>query len=151
MDFKQITLDEVNDTKLDIYNSDTDVALPGVVILPGGSYKPFKQRDSERVALTFLTQSYQAFVLEYPINDKKNYQLAKKSISTAFDYIIKHAKALKVNPKKIGIIGFSAGGQLAAAYSCEKGTQAKFAVLGYPVVNQALDEKWEFKVKTFLS
>ncbi|QQM62473.1 alpha/beta hydrolase (plasmid) [Lactiplantibacillus plantarum] len=141
MDFKQVVLDETNGTKLDIYNSATDVDLPGIVILPGGSYKPFKQRDSERVALTFLTQSYQAFVLEYPINEKKNYQVAKQSITTAFDYIIKHANDLKVNPQNIGIIGFSAGGQLAAAYSCEANNHARFAILGYPVINQALDEK----------
>ena len=47
------------------------------------------------------------------------YQVAKQSITTAFDYIIKHANDLKVNPQNIGIIGFSAGGQLAAVYSCE--------------------------------
>lgn len=141
MDFKQVVLNETDGTKLDIYNSHTDVALPGIVILPGGSYKPFKERDSERVALTFVTKSYQAFVLEYPINEKKNYQVAKKGISLAFDYIIKHANELNVNPQNIGVIGFSAGGQLAAAYSCEKGNHARFAILGYPVVNQALDEK----------
>lgn len=141
MNFKQVVFDEEKGIKLDIYDADSDVALPGIVVLPGGSYKTFKERDAARVALTFLTQSYQAFVVEYPVNEKKNYQDAKDSIDMAFDYITKNAGDLNVDINKLGIIGFSAGGQLAAAYSNEKGTKAKFAILGYPVITQALDEK----------
>lgn len=141
MNFKQVVFDKEKDIKLDIYDADSDVALPGIVILPGGSYKTFQERDAARVALTFLTKSYQAFVVEYPVNDKKNYQDAKQSIDLAFNYITKNAKDLNVDPEKLGIIGFSAGGQLAAAYSNQSATKAKFTILGYPVLTQALDEK----------
>lgn len=65
----------------------------------------------------------------------------------AFDYITKNAKDLNVDTNKLGIIGFSAGGQLAAAYSNEPDTKAKFAVLGYPVLTQAWMKRLAFKVK----
>lgn len=71
MNFKQVVFDEEKGIKLDIYDADSDVALPGIVVIPGGSYKTFKERDAARVALTFLTKSYQAFVVEYPVNEKK--------------------------------------------------------------------------------
>ena len=141
MNFKQVVFDKDKEIKLDIYDADSDVALPGIVVIPGGSYKTFKERDAARVALTFLSKGYQAFVVEYPVNEKKNYQDAKQSISMAFDYITDHAKDLNVDTDKLGVIGFSAGGQLAAAYSNQKDTKAKFAILGYPVLTQALDEK----------
>ena len=126
MNFKQVVFDKDKEIKLDIYDADSDVALPGIVVIPGGSYKTFKERDAARVALTFLTKGYQAFVVEYPVNEKKNYQDANSSLRET---------------DKLGVIGFSAGGQLAAAYSNQKDTKAKFAILGYPVLTQALDEK----------
>ena len=64
MNFKQVVFDEEKGIKLDIYDADSDVALPGIVVIPGGSYKTFKERDAARVALTFLTKSYQAFVVD---------------------------------------------------------------------------------------
>ncbi|MCI1923848.1 MAG: alpha/beta hydrolase [Lentilactobacillus buchneri] len=141
MDIRNIGLDQSEESSLDIYQSKTDEKLPGIVIIGGGSYKQLKERDTERVALTFATQAFQAFVVKYPVLEKKNYQDAKASIEQSFDYIIKHADELNVDTDKLGIIGFSAGGQLAADYSNEKHSHAKFAMLGYPVIKPTLDKK----------
>lgn len=126
---------------LDIYDSASDVALPAVVIIPGGSYNQIKERDSERVALTFSTHAFQSFVVRYPVEEHKDYQQAKLAIAQAFDYIVDHAAELRVDPNQLGIIGFSAGGQLAAAYSNQAASKAKFAALGYPVIKPTIDDR----------
>lgn len=128
-------------SSLDIYYSASDEALPAVVIIPGGSYNQIKERDSERVALTFATHAFQAFVVRYPVLVHKSYPAAKVAISQAFDYIVAHATELQVDPSQLGVIGFSAGGQLAAAYGNQVGTKAKFVALGYPVIKPTIDDK----------
>ncbi|MDM8332451.1 alpha/beta hydrolase [Limosilactobacillus pontis] len=134
-------------SSLDIYHSASDVALPAVVIIPGGSYQQIKERDSERVAITFATHAFQAFVVRYPVLEYRDYQAAKMAVAQAFDYIVEHAAELDVNPDHLGVIGFSAGGQLAAAYSNQLATKAKFAALGYPVIKPTIDDRMGVKTE----
>lgn len=134
-------------SSLDIYHSASDVALPAVVIIPGGSYRQMKERDSERVAITFATHAFQAFVVRYPVLEHRDYQAAKMAVAQAFDYIVEHAAELDVNPDHLGVIGFSAGGQLAAAYSNQLATKAKFAALGYPVIKPTIDDRMGVKTE----
>ncbi|WP_076459526.1 alpha/beta hydrolase [Limosilactobacillus caccae] len=130
-------------SSLDIYHSNTDEPLPAIVILPGGSHNKIMERDSERVALTFATHAWQAFVVRYPVVEHRNYQAAKVAVAQAFDYIVAHAGELAVDVNRLGIIGFSAGGQLAAAYSNRPDTHAKFVALGYPVIQPTIDERMQ--------
>ncbi len=140
MDFQNIKLTQPH-SSLDIYHSKTDRALPAIVILPGGSYNQIMERDSECVALTFATHAWQTFVVRYPVLEHKNYEQAKIAVAQAFDYITTHAEELDVNTQQLGIIGFSAGGQVAAAYSNASASKAKFAALGYPVIQPTIDER----------
>lgn len=128
-------------SSLDIYHSNSDIDLPAVVIVPGGSYNQIMERDSERVALTFCTHAFQAFVVRYPVLEHRSYQDAKIAIAQAFDYITDHAEELKVDVAQLGVIGFSAGGQLAAAYSNSPTTKARFVALGYPVIKPTIDDR----------
>lgn len=128
-------------SSIDIYHSKSDKPLPGIVIVPGGSYNQIMERDSERVAITFASHAFQAFVVKYPVLDHRDYQKAKTAIAQAFDYVVAHAKELNVDPERLGLIGFSAGGQIAAAYSNLSDTKAKFVALGYPVIKPTIDER----------
>lgn len=87
MNFQNIQLDTTNHSSLDIYQSNTDIALPGIVVVGGGSYKQLRERDTERVALQFATQAFQSFVVNYPTEEQKSYVEAKEAIVEAFDYI----------------------------------------------------------------
>ncbi|MDD6432401.1 MAG: alpha/beta hydrolase [Lactobacillaceae bacterium] len=146
MQISNVQLDQPY-SSLDIYHSASDVALPAVVIVPGGSYQQIKERDSERVAITFTTHAFQAFVVRYPVLEHRDYQAAKTAVAQAFDYIVDHATELDVNPDQLGVIGFSAGGQLAAAYSNQTATKAKFVALGYPVIKPTIDDRMGVKTE----
>lgn len=140
MDISTVNLFE-SFSHLDIYHSQSNVALPGLVIIPGGSYNRVMERDSERVAITFASHAFQTFVVSYPVVEHKDYQAAKRAVAQAFDYIVAHAKELDLDPQRLGVIGFSAGGQLAAAYSNQSDTKAQFAALGYPVIQPLIDQR----------
>ena len=115
--------------------------LPGVMIVPGGSYNQIMERDSERVAITLAAHAFQAFVVRYPVVEHKDYQAAKRALAQAGDYLTTHAAELGLDPERLGILGFSAGGQLAAAYSNQPDTKVKFAGLGYPVIRPLIDQR----------
>ena len=44
---------------------------PAVLICPGGAYRELCDREGEPIALSFLAQGYQAFVLKYSIGEGK--------------------------------------------------------------------------------
>lgn len=117
------------------------MALSGVVIVPGGSYNKIMERDSERVAITLATHAFQAFVVRYPVLEHKGYRAAKRALAQTFDYLVDHAAELDLDPQRLGVLGFSAGGQLAAAYSNQPATKAKFVGLGYPVIRPLIDQR----------
>lgn len=140
MDIQNVALFQ-SFSSLDVYHSNSDRPLPGVVIIPGGSYNKIMERDSERVAITLASHAFQAFVVRYPVVEHKDYQAAKSAVAQAFDHIVAHADELDVDVERLGVLGFSAGGQLAAAYSNVAHTKAKFAGLGYPVIKPTIDQR----------
>ncbi len=84
-----------------------------VVILPGGGfgYKSMDGRNDEGkdVAIKLQKNGINAFVLHYRSNPYE-YPIPQLDLQRAIKYIKYHAKDYKINPQKIVIMGFSAGG-----------------------------------------
>lgn len=85
-----------------------------ILIIPGGGYAFVSKREADPVVTEFLNEYYCCFTLYYTINH--TYPTPQLEVMAAVDYIKKHAKSLHINKDKIAIIGFSAGGHLAASY-----------------------------------
>jgi acetyl esterase/lipase len=90
-----------------------------VVICPGGGYHVLLMtREGCDIARAFNKLGIAAFVLKYRLPDDKI--LSDKSIGPlqdaqrAFEVIRERAGEWKINPARIGIMGFSAGGHLAS-------------------------------------
>lgn len=90
-----------------------------VIICPGGGYHTLLiSREGKEVARAFNEAGIAAFVLKYRLPDDRYMkdkaigplQDAQKAIQT----VREHAAQWGINPEKIGIMGFSAGGHLAA-------------------------------------
>ncbi len=88
-----------------------DRARPAVVILPGGGYGSLAQREGEPIAFPFLKAGYQAFVLTYSFAPVR-FPASLREVAMAIRYIRENAGELEVDPNKIAVIGFSAGGHL---------------------------------------
>ncbi len=88
--------------------------LPALIIAPGGGYGFVSEREGDPIAVDFFNRHYNAFVLTYTVAPEGRYPLSLTQYASAVDYVRSHAEELCVNPDKITVMGFSAGGHLTA-------------------------------------
>ena len=86
---------------------------PAVLIIPGGGYEHVSDRESEPIAMKFISEGLCAFVLRYSIAPAQFPQALCEAFE-AIKYIREHAKEWNVDSNKIVVCGFSAGGHLSA-------------------------------------
>ncbi len=91
---------------------------PCMLILPGGAYRFCSQREAEPVALHFLPEGYNVFVLCYSTAGYR-FPTQMREVAAALELIHSHADEWNCDVNKIAILGFSAGGHLAANYSTQ--------------------------------
>ncbi len=107
----------------------------GILICPGGAYKFCSDREAEPVAMAFLAQGYNAFILRYSVGKgAAKYPRPLEDAQEALELIRKNADEWCVYEDKIAVLGFSAGGHLAAALSTMGRIRPNAAVLGYPCI-----------------
>lgn len=122
-----------------------------VIICPGGAYVGLAiKHEGEQVAKWLNSLGVTAFVLKYRLPDDSI--MENKSIAPMQDgqrairIVRSHAKEWGIDPGKIGIMGFSAGGHLAASLSTLSNDKVyesddlinarpDFSLLIYPVIS----------------
>lgn len=111
--------------------------MPAVIICPGGGYEKVAYREGEPLALAFLAQGYQAFVLDYSVMNKGRSDnfLADclKEVTQSFELVRENADKWELDKTKIALLGCSAGGHLAAWYAGVAKIKPASLVLCYPV------------------
>jgi len=84
-----------------------------VVICPGGGYNLLAyDKEGTEIAEWFNKIGVAAFVLQYRVPNKRGGAL--QDVQRAIRIIRKNSEKWKINPDKIGVMGFSAGGNLSA-------------------------------------
>lgn len=118
---------------------------PCVLICPGGGYAMCSQREAEPVALQYLKEGYNAFVLWYTVAPK-HFPHALREVAASVELIHRNAEAWNCDESLVAILGFSAGGHLAALYSnaydwpevrevMPESKPVQASVLCYPVIS----------------
>ncbi|MBQ7398484.1 MAG: alpha/beta hydrolase, partial [Clostridia bacterium] len=80
-----------------------------MIVCPGGGYGFLSDREDEVVALAWLAEGFQAFILHYGVGEHaKNYEPLIEAC-LAISHIREHASKYNVDPDHIFITGFSAG------------------------------------------
>lgn len=88
----------------------------GVIVCPGGAYRILSyDKEGTEIATWLNKLGYSAFVLQYRIPNKQ--EGALQDAQRALRIIHKNAARWNIDPEKIGIMGFSAGGSLSARTS----------------------------------
>lgn len=140
MKIEKLTLPNGKDITLTAYLLDGSKEMPNMkthpamLVLPGGAYKFCSDREAEPVALSFLAEGFNAFVLRYSLNENAQFPRPLEDAETALEIIRKNSSEWNIDPNKIAVIGFSAGGHLAAALSAMGRVRPNACVLGYPCI-----------------
>ena len=90
------------------------VRRPAIVVFPGGGYTHLSPREAEPVAMQFFAAGFQAFVLRYSIGEHAKFPNALVDASMAVAHVRENADRYTIDPDKVFVVGFSAGGHLAA-------------------------------------
>lgn len=126
---------------LEGYILDCDISLgqdynrPAVVVCPGGGYAYCCPREAEPVALRYAAQGFHAFILRYSVGwDASNFSPLAE-VSWVIGHLRENAEKWHIDPNKIAVCGFSAGGHLALASGLLGENKPNAMILGYPAVN----------------
>lgn len=83
-----------------------------MLVLPGGAYAFLAERESEPCAKAFLAAGFNVFTLYYSLNEKAAFPRPLVDVSMAIAHIRAHAEEYNIDPDRIFVCGFSAGGHL---------------------------------------
>jgi acetyl esterase/lipase len=141
---------------MDIYlPAHTDAATAGIVVLPGGGYVHVSTtREGSDVAKMLVSHGIAAFVVRYRVAPLYTYPIPLWDAQRAMRIVRTNATQYNIDPKRLGVIGFSAGGHLAAmlATGIDPGplpatdaidsadAHPNFAILMYPVMTLTQDD-----------
>lgn len=125
---------------------------PVVIVCPGGGYRIVSAREAEPVAMRFVAAGCHAAVLRYAVAPEAKWPDASLQLAAAILHVREHAQEYHIDPAKVVVVGFSAGGHLAAAAGTLWNDPALYEalgadprairpdamILGYPVITSGL-------------
>jgi acetyl esterase/lipase len=116
------TIFNVSIPSITVYRpTSTNLSIPAVVICPGGCYVGLAiDHEGHDVARWLNSLGIAGVVLKYRVptrNGDGQHLLPLQDVQRAISWVRFRAKEWNLDPKKIGIMGFSAGGHLAAHVS----------------------------------
>jgi acetyl esterase/lipase len=133
----------------------TPAGMTAIVIMPGGGYRNLAMNHEGRQVANYLNSAgIAAFVLQYRLGPRYHHNFELGDAQCAIRTIRSHASEWHVAPDRIGAMGFSAGGHLAATVSTHfdsgipqaadpidrAGSRPDFTILSYPVIS--FTEPW---------
>lgn len=139
MDKKVITLNEERKVTLTVYLLDVGgkfgaiTKRPLVLVLPGGAYQYCSDREADPVALSYLKAGYHAAVLRYSVAEHAKWPNPLADYEQTMELLREKAREWNIYADRIAVIGFSAGGHLAAAAATMAKNRPAAAILGYAV------------------
>lgn len=121
-----------------------------VIVCPGGGYQNLAfEKEGTDIAKWLNSLGISAFVLKYRLGPKYHHPAMIEDAQRAIRTVRSRAGELRVQPDRIGIWGFSAGGHLASTAATHfdaghpnaadpidrAGSRPDFAILSYPVIS----------------
>jgi acetyl esterase/lipase len=86
---------------------------PAIVVCPGGGYGMRADHEGDPIARWLNGLGISAFVLRYRVAPYQ-YPCALLDAQRAIRYVRSEAERFRIDPKRVGLLGFSAGGHLTA-------------------------------------
>jgi hypothetical protein len=142
--------DDTDKPNLTIYLPRSNDEHSGVVVCPGGGYQMLAvDHEGKQIAEWLNARGVAAFVLRYRLGPRYHHPIELGDAQRALRLVRFHAADYGVEPGRIGIWGFSAGGHLASTTGTHfdageagaadpidrMGSRPDFMILSYPVIS----------------
>jgi acetyl esterase/lipase len=88
-----------------------------VIVCPGGSYAMKAEHEGDPISRMINSHGVSAFTLDYRVQPY-HYPAITEDVIRAVRYVRYHAEEFNIDPNKIAVMGFSAGGHLANSALC---------------------------------
>ena len=122
-----------------------------IVVCPGGGYGALADHEGEPVAKWLNALGVTGFVLRYRLGPRYHHPVMLGDAARALRWVRTHATDYALNPGRVGILGFSAGGHLASTAAThfddgkpgdadpieQHSSRPNVAILIYPVITLA--------------
>ncbi len=120
-----------------------------VIVAPGGGYTGLADNHEGRQVANYLNAlGVTAFVLKYRLGPRYRHPIELGDAQRAIRLVRSRAKEFSVQPDRIGVMGFSAGGHLTSTAATHfdagnpqasdaidrESSRPDFVILGYPVI-----------------
>lgn len=142
MQMQEMILDADRNARLTAWIQDVEGEFggikkrPAVIIMPGGAYWSCSDREAEPVGFAFAKAGYQVFILRYAVGEHRGWPYPLEEYEQTMELIIEKQEEWHVLTDKIAVIGFSAGGHLAATAATMAAHRPNAAILGYAALNK---------------
>lgn len=115
MIIKKIMLDESAYLEAYLADKTEQYTRKAILVMPGGGYWGVSAREGEPIALSFMAQGFNAFVLHYSVEREKIFPAQLIQASKAMKHIKDNAEEYGILKDEVFAVGFSAGGHLCAS------------------------------------
>jgi acetyl esterase/lipase len=97
--------------------------VPAIIIVHGGGWRSGNRAQHIPLAQHLAALGYACFTVEYRLSTEALYPAAVNDIKSAIQWVHANSRKFNIDTNKITILGFSAGGQLAALVGITSGTK----------------------------
>jgi len=87
--------------------------VPAILIIHGGGWRSGNKTQHIPLAQHLAALGYASFTVGYRLSEEALYPAGVVDVKSALRWVRKNYKRFKLNPDKITVLGFSAGGQMA--------------------------------------
>lgn len=143
---QEIMLDAERNAKLTAIIQDVEGEFgnikkrPAIIVMPGGAYWGCSDREAEPVGFAYAKAGYHVFILRYAVGEHRGWPYPLDEYEQTMELLMEKQEEWHILTDKIAVIGFSAGGHLAATAATTAKHRPNAAILGYAALNKEISD-----------
>ncbi|RZK50120.1 MAG: alpha/beta hydrolase [Pedobacter sp.] len=105
-----------------IETQDINNYTPAIIIIHGGGWRSGNKEQHESLAHLLAKEGFACFTIDYTLSTHALYPTAYFDVLNAIGHIKKNAQKYNIDPQKLTLLGYSAGGALASLVATKSNT-----------------------------